>query len=64
MQRTALPQSHLESLGATPNESLYEDGIDLTLIRWMLTLTPSERLSTLQQTVYSLARLTNGRFAS
>ena len=34
-----------------------EDGVDLTLIRWMLSLTPTERLETLQQTVQSLMRL-------
>ncbi len=28
-----------------------EDGVDLTLIRWMLSLTPAERLETLQQSV-------------
>jgi len=28
-----------------------EDGVDLTLIRWMLSLTPAERLQVLQQHV-------------
>ena len=33
-------------------ESAYsEDGVDLTLIRWMLSLTPAERLETAQQYV-------------
>jgi len=36
-----------------------EDGVDLTLIRWMLSLTPSERLQVLQQNVQALARLCN-----
>lgn len=36
-----------------------EDGVDLTLIRWMLSLTPTERLQVLQQNVQSLARLCN-----
>ena len=36
-------------------ESAYsEDGVDLTLIRWMLSMTPAERLDTLQQNVNSL----------
>jgi hypothetical protein len=26
----------------------YEDGVDVTLIRWMLSMTPAERLQTLQ----------------
>ena len=31
-----------------------EDGVDLTLIRWMLSLTPAERLEVLQQSVDSV----------
>lgn len=31
-----------------------DDGVDLTLIRWMLSLTPAERLQVLQQYVDSL----------
>jgi len=34
-----------------------EDGVDLTLIRWMLSLTPAERLRTLQNAVRSLLKL-------
>lgn len=34
-----------------------EDGVDVTLIRWMLSLTPTERLQMLQQNVQSLLRL-------
>ena len=37
-----------------------EDGVDVTLIRWMLSLTPTERLQTLQQAVQSLIRLRDG----
>ena len=33
------------------------DGVDLTLIRWMLSMTPTERLQTLQQNVRSIMRL-------
>lgn len=44
-------------------ESAYsEDGVDLTLIRWMLSMTPAERLQTLQQFVESVMRLRNGKF--
>jgi len=40
------------------SEPLYsESGVDLTLIRWMLSLTPAERLQILQQTVRSILRL-------
>lgn len=34
-----------------------EDGVDLTLIRWMLSLTPAQRLQTLQQHVWSVMEL-------
>ena len=34
-----------------------EDGVDLTLIRWMLSLTPAERLAVLQANVRSIQRL-------
>jgi hypothetical protein len=34
-----------------------EDGVDLTLIRWMLSLTPGERLAVLQDQVDSLLTL-------
>jgi hypothetical protein len=37
-----------------------EDGVDLTLIRWMLSMTPSERLRTLQGFVRSIERLRSG----
>ena len=34
-----------------------EDGVDLTLIRWMLSLTPLERLQVLQQHLNAIVRL-------
>jgi len=34
-----------------------EDGVDLTLIRWMLSLTPAERLQVLQDNLVSILRL-------
>jgi hypothetical protein len=43
---------------ASPASS--EDGVDLTLIRWMLSLTPAERLRVLQQNVRSIVRLRHG----
>jgi hypothetical protein len=39
-------------------EPLYsESGVDVTLIRWMLSLSPAERLEVLQQTIHSILRL-------
>jgi hypothetical protein len=37
-----------------------QDGVDLTLIRWMLSLTPEERIKALEDNLYALARLKNG----
>jgi hypothetical protein len=34
-----------------------EDGVDLTLIRWLLSLTPGERLQVAQHAAQSLGRL-------
>jgi hypothetical protein len=34
-----------------------EDGIDLTMIRWMLSLSPTERLKHLQQTINAITRI-------
>ncbi len=34
-----------------------DDGVDLTLIRWMLSLTPAERLEVLQGHVNSVQKL-------
>jgi hypothetical protein len=39
------------------------DGVDLTLIRWTLSLTPLERLELLQDWVDGLAELRHGRAA-
>jgi hypothetical protein len=48
--------------GASGKSSLYSnDGVDLTLIRWMLSLTPTQRLQVLQQNVRSIMRLKSGR---
>ncbi|HET7842281.1 MAG TPA: hypothetical protein VFM21_11770 [Terriglobia bacterium] len=33
------------------------DGVDLTLIRWMLSLSPTERLEVLQEHIWSIMRL-------
>ena len=54
------PRSPMNSPEAGSNEenpTYSQDGVDLTLIRWMLSLSPLERLETLQQTVQSILRL-------
>ena len=42
-----------------PPEAYAPDGVDLTLIRWMLSLTPAERLEILEKTVRALRMLRN-----
>jgi hypothetical protein len=34
-----------------------DDGVDLTLIRWALSMTPAQRLHTLQNNVVSILKL-------
>ena len=34
-----------------------EDGVDVTLIHWMLSMTPAERLATLQRFIESVRRI-------
>ena len=38
-----------------------DDGVDVTLIRWMLSLTPKQRLSVLQRNVASILRPRDAR---
>lgn len=49
-----LSRIHLMENGNSSNPPLpthSDDGVDLTLIRWMLSLTPAERLQALQSFV-------------
>lgn len=39
------------------SEDFSDDGVDLTLIRWMLSLTPAERLRVLESNARSLETL-------
>lgn len=42
---------------AQPETEYSEDGVDLTLIRWMLSLTPAERLGFLQRHVNAILEI-------
>ena len=46
-----------EHNGRPEGESLSAEGIDLTLIRWLLELTPAERLLVLESNIRSLGPL-------
>ena len=50
-----------ESLPAgTSPPAFNEEGVDLTLIRWTLSLTPAERLQTLQDFIDSITEMRRG----
>ena len=62
MPEDNLPSANHETGHSLRNEPTHsEDGVDLTLIRWMLSLTPAERLQVLQQSVQSLLRLRDAK---
>jgi hypothetical protein len=46
-----------EVVPSLPPSTHSEDGVDLTLIRWMLSLSPAERLQVLQENVAAILRL-------
>ncbi|MCW3055094.1 MAG: hypothetical protein JWN14_4264 [Chthonomonadales bacterium] len=53
------PGSEPATSPRTPQPTHSDDGTDLTLIRWMLSLTPLERLRTAQRYARSAQRLRN-----
>jgi len=53
---------HVEGEEVDEGRGAYdEEGVDLTLLRWMVSLTPMERLQVLQSSVTALQRLRDGR---
>ena len=59
-RRRKLSSAKLNGPGGRRDENLpaySEDGVDLTLIRWMLSLTPAQRLDTLQQNTNAILEL-------
>ena len=53
--------SHKETQSVSNQATHSEDGVDLTLIRWMLSLSPEERLEVLQNNIRSILRLRGGK---
>lgn len=54
-----------QSAFGTPHSSAFSpDGVDLTLIRWMLSLSPRERLLAAQSAARSILRLRNAQSGS
>lgn len=44
-------------------DQILDDGVDVTLIRWMLSLSPEQRLDVLQSFLDSIAELTGEQAA-
>jgi hypothetical protein len=47
--------------GEAPRQSVALSGVDVSLIRWLLSLTPAQRLAVLQGAARSLAKLRDAR---
>jgi hypothetical protein len=56
-----MEQSPEERTEEPPEPDISPDGVDLSLIRWMLSLSPLERLDALQDFVDGALALRNGR---
>ena len=62
MKRKELLHKNHKADSLPESDRLYsEDGVDLSLIRWMLSMTPTERLQTLQQNIRSIKRLRDAK---
>lgn len=61
--RKAEPTGMTREKGLIPKaiKAYGDDGVDLTLIRWMLSLSPDERLQVLQDSVQSIMRLRDAK---
>jgi hypothetical protein len=46
-----------EAFSPDSTQTYSKDGVDLSLIRWMLSMTPTQRLQTLQKNIRSIMRL-------
>jgi hypothetical protein len=59
MHGVKLLQAQMTNPEALPPAQYSKDGVDLTLIRWMLSLTPAERLQFLQRQVNAIVAIRN-----
>ena len=46
-----------ETFSPAITKTYTNDGVDLSLIKWMLSMTPTQRLQTLQKNIRSVMRL-------
>lgn len=58
-----MEQSPGRRIEEPPEPDISPDGVDLSLIRWMLSLTPLERLNALQDFADGALALRDGRVA-
>ena len=61
MQENKIGDGLFKKISSSEKDIYNEDGVDITLIRWMLSMTPTERLQTLQQNVLSIMKLRNAK---
>ncbi len=61
--RTAEPASRGEGAAGGPTEAAAGggDGVDVSLVRWMLSMTPRQRLRLLKSNLRSIRKLRNAR---
>ena len=52
-----MPNTEAKLAAGTPLLDYSEDGVDMTLIRWMLSLTPAERLEFLDDRIADIAAI-------
>lgn len=57
-----LAEEGAAEVAAMQNSAYDDEGVDITLIRWMLGLSPRERLKVLDDYARSMAGLVDGRF--
>jgi hypothetical protein len=50
-----------ENRARIQERDVHDDGVDVTLIRWMLSLTPAERLRVLQGNLRAILRMHDAR---
>ena len=55
------PQKTEKFSSLRPDPLYSKDGVDLSLIQWMLSFTPTERLQILQHNIRSILRLRGGK---
>lgn len=54
-----MQNKRIEIINEGKKKAFSDDGVDLTLIRWMLSLTPDERLDVLQANIKNITKLRN-----